>query len=77
MDTLSHQKVYPFALGAENISLILIQQVSIAVKNGGLFQLVLLYINYPCVFSVHLVVHSLKDLPSTLPPGMLIGAVFR
>ncbi|KAM7427298.1 hypothetical protein ABFA07_021549 [Porites harrisoni] len=27
--------------------------------------------------SVHLVVHSLKDLPSTLPPGMLIGAVFR
>jgi len=27
--------------------------------------------------SVHFVVHSLKDLPSTLPPGMLIGAVFR
>lgn len=27
--------------------------------------------------SVHLVVHSLKDLPSTLPPGMLIGAVFK
>ncbi|KAL9965121.1 hypothetical protein ACROYT_G028875 [Oculina patagonica] len=27
--------------------------------------------------SVDLVVHSLKDLPSTLPPGMLIGAVFR
>ncbi|KAJ7373458.1 hypothetical protein OS493_013053 [Desmophyllum pertusum] len=27
--------------------------------------------------SVDFVVHSLKDLPSTLPPGMLIGAVFR
>lgn len=27
--------------------------------------------------SVHLVVHSLKDLPSSLPPGMLIGAVFK
>jgi len=26
---------------------------------------------------VQLVVHSLKDLPSTLPPGMLIGAVFK
>lgn len=41
-------------------------------------QLVLLCNNIIlCVFSVHLVVHSLKDLPSTLPPGMLIGAVFR
>ena len=29
------------------------------------------------VLSVDFVVHSLKDLPSTLPPGMLIGAVFR
>lgn len=31
----------------------------------------------PLTFSVQLVVHSLKDLPSTLPPGMLIGAVFK
>ncbi|KAK3697919.1 hypothetical protein QZH41_013006, partial [Actinostola sp. cb2023] len=26
---------------------------------------------------VHFIVHSLKDLPSTLPPGMAIGAIYR
>ena len=27
--------------------------------------------------SVDIVVHSLKDLPTTLPPGMCIGAVLK
>lgn len=31
----------------------------------------------PLIFRVDLVVHSLKDLPTSLPPGFTIGAVCK